>query len=83
MANSALCSLQIHNVEAAMISRLPKILGLFCRISSLLQGSFTKETYNLKANSPCGDVCSYTIYFTHLYKCLQNANGALFGLQVH
>jgi len=29
-------------------SRLLKIIGLFCRISSLLQGSFTKETYNLK-----------------------------------
>jgi len=23
-------------------------MGLFCRISSLLQGSFAKETYNLK-----------------------------------
>jgi len=25
-----------------------KIIGLFCRISSLLQGSFAKETYNLE-----------------------------------
>jgi len=33
----------------AMISRLLKILGLFCRISSLLQGSFAKQIYNLKA----------------------------------
>jgi len=33
----------------AMMSRLLKILGLFCRISSLLQGSFAKETYNFKA----------------------------------
>jgi len=32
----------------ATISRLLKIIGLFCRISSLLQGSFAKETYNLK-----------------------------------
>jgi len=32
----------------AMISRLPKIIGLFCSISSLLQVSFAKETYNLK-----------------------------------
>jgi len=31
----------------ATISRLPKIIGLFCRIS-LLQGSFAKETDNLK-----------------------------------
>jgi len=33
----------------ATISRLLKILGLFCRISSLLQDSFAKETYNFKA----------------------------------
>jgi len=33
----------------ATISRLLKILGLFCRISSFLQGSFAKETYNFKA----------------------------------
>jgi len=30
----------------ATISRLLKIIGLFCRISSLLKGSFAKETYN-------------------------------------
>ena len=32
----------------ATISSLLKIIGLFCRISSLLQGSFAKETYNCK-----------------------------------
>jgi len=32
----------------ATISRLLKIIGLFCRISSLLQGSFAKQTYNFK-----------------------------------
>ena len=32
----------------ATISRLLKIIGLFCRISALLQGSFAKETYNFK-----------------------------------
>jgi len=32
----------------ATIGRLLKIIGLFCRISSLLQVSFTKETYNFK-----------------------------------
>ena len=31
----------------ATVSRIDKILGLFCRILSLLQGSFAKETYNL------------------------------------
>jgi len=32
----------------ATISRLLKITGLFCRLSSLLQGSFAKETCNFK-----------------------------------
>jgi len=32
----------------ASVSRIDKIIGLFCRISSLLWGSFAKETYNLK-----------------------------------
>ena len=32
----------------ATSSRLLKITGLFCRVSSLLQGSFAKETYNFK-----------------------------------
>ena len=32
----------------ATVSRLPKIIGLICRISSLLSGSFAKETCNLK-----------------------------------
>ena len=32
----------------AAISRLLKIIGLFCRIVSLLQGSFAKETYIFK-----------------------------------
>jgi len=32
----------------ATSSRLLKIMGLFCRISSLLKGSFAKETYNFK-----------------------------------
>ena len=32
----------------ATISRLLKIIGLLCRISSLLQVSFAKESYNFK-----------------------------------
>jgi len=35
------------------VSRLLKSIGLFCRISSLLQGSFAKETYNLKESTTC------------------------------
>jgi len=30
----------------ATVSRIDKLIGLFCRIWSLLQGSFAKETYN-------------------------------------
>jgi len=30
----------------ATIGRLLQIIGLFCRIQSLVQGSFAKETYN-------------------------------------
>jgi len=33
---------------AASMSRLLKIVGLFCRISSLLKGSVAKENYNSK-----------------------------------
>jgi len=36
------------NYAVATISRLLKNLGLFCRISSLSQGSFAKETYDFK-----------------------------------
>jgi len=32
----------------ATVSRLLKTIGLFCRIWSLLKGSFAKETYNVK-----------------------------------
>ena len=37
-----------HMYGVATISRLLKIIGLFCRIGYLLWGSFTKETYNFK-----------------------------------
>ena len=43
----------------ATISRLLKIIGLFCIILSLLQGSFAKETYILKeptSRSVCGGI---------------------------
>jgi len=58
----------------AMIIRLLKIISLFCRIQSLLQGSFAKETYNFKAPThrshpiscslclpPCS--CAFSILF--------------------
>jgi len=37
-----------HIYGVATMSRLLKIIRLFCRIQSLLQGSFANETYNLK-----------------------------------
>ena len=37
----------------ATISRLLKIVGLFCRILSLLQESFAKETYVFKKPTNC------------------------------
>ena len=65
----------------ATISRLPKITRLFCRISSLLQGSFTKEitkeTYNFKESTNrrhlildrCETVCTQTMHFAAPYMC--------------
>jgi len=37
-----------HCYGVATCSRLLEMIGLFCRISSLLLGSFAKETYNFK-----------------------------------
>ena len=43
----------INGYVVATISRLLTIIELFCRISSLLQGSFAKETYNFKEPTNC------------------------------
>jgi len=52
----------------ATISRLLKVIGLFCRISSLLYVSFAKETYNFKEptnRSHISDAtCSFLFSFT-------------------
>jgi len=39
-----LCKLGRYGV--ATVSRIDTIIGLLCRISSLLLGTFAKETYN-------------------------------------
>ena len=39
---------RVFSYGVATISRLFKITGLFCRTSSLFQGSFAKETCNFK-----------------------------------
>ena len=43
-----LCMQQVALVWGGYDCRLLKMIGLFCRISSLLQGSFAKETCNFK-----------------------------------
>jgi len=37
---------RVFKYEVAAVSRIDKTIGLFCRISSLLCGSFAKETYD-------------------------------------
>jgi len=44
----------------ALISRLLKIIGLFCRISSVLLGSFAKETCVFKEPTNCSHPITYT-----------------------
>ena len=47
------------------IRRLLKIIGLFCRISSLLQGSFAKETFNLKESTNRSHPMCFTVYMCY------------------
>jgi len=57
----------------AMISRLLKILGFFCRISSLLQGSFAKETCNFKVPTHRSHPIYHNwciIHYTHFDTCV-------------
>jgi len=63
----------------ATISRLLKIVGLFCRIWSLLQGSFAKETYNFKEPTDRSHpICTYQITpYVHT-KCIKCS-----GVSVH
>jgi len=67
----------MHVYGVAMISRLLEIIGLFCRIFSLLCGSFTKETYNVKEptnrnHGICIFVCMHVYVYLYEYPvCLQ------------
>ena len=47
----------------ATISKLLKIIGLFCRISSLAKGSFAKETYNFKEPTDCSHPICHDMCF--------------------
>jgi len=84
--------MQLYGV--ATISRLLEIIGLFCRISSLLHGSFAKETYHFKeptnrSHPIFGSVCSrcgcvhimkrYVCVQKHMYSCVHTC---LFTCQV-
>ena len=58
----------------ASIHRLLKIVGLFCRISALLQGSFAKQTYDFKAPTHRSHPISImsqtqTVSFLYMYEC--------------
>jgi len=57
----------------ATVSRIDKIIGLFCRILSLLQSSFAKETYNLidptNQNQPIVKSRVQMSHVTHMSQC--------------
>ena len=57
-----------HKYGVATISRILKIIGLFCRILSFLQGSFAKETYIFKEPTNCSHhIVFHTSSTTYLY----------------
>jgi len=60
-----------HSYRVATISRLLKIIGLFCRISSLLQGFFAQETCNFKEPTTCSPPYStlrpFLVLFCHIF----------------
>ena len=62
----------------ATISRLLKIIGLFCRISSLLYGSFAKKTHDFK--EPTNR--SHLIYI-FMYKCVYIPVDIYAYVQIH
>jgi len=55
----------LHSQET--VSRIDKITGLFCRIASLLQVSFAKETYNLIDPTNCSHLIAVICDMTHWY----------------
>jgi len=51
-SNISTSPMSITGYGVATISRIDKILRLFCRILSLLQNPLAKETYNFNQISP-------------------------------
>ena len=71
----------IYVSGVASISRLLKIIGLLCRIQSLLQGSFAKWTYKFEMptnRSHPMSVCIYTS--SHLFGSQQSASATALSL---
>jgi len=62
-----LCVLLCCMHGVATISRLLKIIGLFCRIQFLLYGSFAKETYNFEdPTNRSHPICVYVFRYVCL-----------------
>ena len=61
IARIHLSLVHLARIPRIAISRLLKMIGLLCRISSLLQGSFAKETYHF--------VVSRVVYVYRAYSC--------------
>jgi len=47
MKHEACFGQHLSTYGVATVNRIDQIIGLFCRILSLLQGSFARETFNL------------------------------------
>ena len=60
----------------ATISTLLRIIRLFCRISSLLYGSFTKQTYHFKEPTNCSHPIAYVCgsLVTHVSVCCSGSS---------
>ena len=72
VAALALCeSRNIHTYRC-----IHQIIGLFCRIQSLLQGSFAKETYDFKEpttrSHPIAALALCESHDIHTYRCIRN-----------
>ena len=63
------CLYELSIYGVATVSRIDKMIGLFCRILSLLQISFAKETYNLFDLTNCSHPIGCLYEVDHL-SCL-------------
>ena len=69
----------VMDYGVASVNRIDKIIGLFCRILSRLQGSFAKETYNLiEPTNRC-----HPIVCTDMYVIYQYAEICVYDLLTH